>query len=158
MTHTILVVEDDPDIRELVAHRLEKENFVVHQAEDGQAAWDRLLQGRPDLMLVDVMMPRMDGEMLTMKVRKELKSTLPIIMVTAKGSEDDVVAGLLAGADETNRERRVDRWRAVVDDVTLLGAPGMHTGPDSLVSEPHVRVVADLVAQEVLRTDAVGST
>lgn len=100
MTHTILVVEDDPDIRELVAHRLEKESFVVHQAEDGQAAWDRLLKGRPDLMLVDVMMPRMDGEMLTMKVRKELKSTLPIIMVTAKGSEDDVVAGLLAGADD----------------------------------------------------------
>lgn len=100
MSPFILVVEDDPDIRELICHRLEKDGFALQGVEDGQAAWEFLQDTRPDLILVDIMMPRMDGITLTRKIREDMQLNLPVIMVTAKGAEQDVVDGLLAGADD----------------------------------------------------------
>jgi len=97
----ILVVEDDEDIMELIAYNLEREKYSVTKAESGEAALAATTKFRPDLVLLDLMLPETDG----LEVCRQLKSSpqtesVPIIMVTAKGDEPDVVTGLELGADD----------------------------------------------------------
>ncbi|MBR0447610.1 MAG: response regulator transcription factor [Clostridia bacterium] len=94
----ILVVDDDSNICELLRLYLEKEKFTVVTAADGQQALEVFDSEQPDLMLLDVMMPRLDGWQVCREIRK--KSQCPIIMVTAKGELFDRVLGLELGADD----------------------------------------------------------
>ena len=95
---TILVADDDQHIRQLIRLYLEKENFHVLEARDGEEALNKLEQNRVDLAVIDVMMPRVNGIELIESIR--LFSDLPILLVTAKGESDDKVIGFEAGTDD----------------------------------------------------------
>lgn len=95
---TILIVEDDPDIRQLVAELMRKEGFVVEQAEDAPAMEAVLARTRPDLMILDLMLPGEDGLSICRRIRA--RDGLPILMLSAKSEEIDRVVGLEMGADD----------------------------------------------------------
>jgi two-component system response regulator ResD len=94
----VLVVDDEPMVREVVTQYLEREGFVVQTAQDGNAALDALRTWRPDLVVLDVMLPQRDGFSVLNEVRKD--STIPVILLTARGEEPDRVVGLELGADD----------------------------------------------------------
>ena len=98
MAVSILVVEDDRNIRELLQLYLEKEGYAVTIAEDGGQGMTKFRAIKPDLVLLDVMMPVMDGWTVCKTIRSE--SNTPVIMLTAKGETDDKVNGLRSGADD----------------------------------------------------------
>src|ERR687883_1238281 len=96
-----LVVDDEVDILRLIEIKLRKAGFEVMTARDGQEGLSKALAEKPDLMLVDVVMPKLDGFALVSEVRKSLGSAAPvIILLTSKGEEADVVKGLSSGADD----------------------------------------------------------
>lgn len=96
-----LVVDDEADILRLIEIKLKKAGFEVTTARDGQDGLTKALTIKPDLMLVDVMMPKMDGYSVVAEVRRELAAEAPIIiLLTAKGQESDVIKGLSSGADD----------------------------------------------------------
>ena len=94
----ILVVDDDRNICELIRLYLEKEGFSVTLAYDGQAALNKFKEGSPSLVLLDIMLPKMDGFQVCREIRRI--SNIPIIMLTAKGETFDKVLGLELGADD----------------------------------------------------------
>ncbi len=97
----ILVVEDEEDLRELLRYRLEQEGFEVESAERGDEALQRVREKLPDLMLLDLMLPGLDGLELAKIVKRDPRSRqLPIIMLTAKGEEVDRIVGLELGAED----------------------------------------------------------
>ena len=98
MAVSVLVVEDDKNIAELLQMYLEKEGYAVTVAHDGGAGLSKFRAIKPDLVLLDVMMPVMDGWSVCKAIRTE--SQTPIIMLTAKGETDDKVTGLKSGADD----------------------------------------------------------
>ena len=98
MAVSVLIVEDDRNIAELLQLYLEKEGYAVITAEDGGKGLEKFRAIKPDLVLLDVMMPVMDGWAVCKAIRAE--SQVPIIMLTAKGETDDKVAGLKQGADD----------------------------------------------------------
>ena len=98
MAVSVLVAEDDKNIAELLQMYLEKEGYAVTVAYDGGQALTKFRAIQPDLVLLDVMMPVMDGWGVCRAIRSE--SQTPIIMLTAKGETDDKVSGLKAGADD----------------------------------------------------------
>ncbi len=98
MAISVLVVEDDPNIRELLQLYLEKEGYAVTLAADGGQGMEKFRAIRPNLVLLDVMMPVMDGWEVCKAIRAE--GNTPVIMLTAKGETDDKVTGLKAGADD----------------------------------------------------------
>jgi DNA-binding response OmpR family regulator len=98
MARTILVVEDETTLRETLAEALEAEGFRVVQAPDGRDALSRFRAERPDLILLDLMLPELSGIEVCRIVRAE--SSVPIVMLTAKDSELDKVVGLELGADD----------------------------------------------------------
>lgn len=101
MARTILVVEDDREIRDLLVHYLRKEGFRAVAAPDGETGLSLARSERPDLALLDIMLPRMDGLELLRAFRSDpvLRRT-PLVMLTAKGDETDRVVGLTLGADD----------------------------------------------------------
>jgi two-component system response regulator MtrA len=98
MDARILLVEDDPSIREVTAMGLRAAGFEVETAADGVAGLEKWRLWAPDLVLLDVMLPRMDGLEVCREIRSE--STTPVVMLTARGDTIDVVVGLEAGADD----------------------------------------------------------
>ena len=98
MAISVLIVEDDKNIRELLQMYLEKEGYAVTVAGDGGQGLTKFRTIKPDLVLLDVMMPVMDGWAVCRAIRAE--SQTPIIMLTAKGELDDKVTGLKSGADD----------------------------------------------------------
>ncbi|MDX6633441.1 MAG: two-component system, OmpR family, alkaline phosphatase synthesis response regulator PhoP [Solirubrobacterales bacterium] len=102
---TILIAEDEPDIRDLVSFRLERAGYDVILAEDGQEALEMAIEHRPDLAILDVMMPRMDGLELTRRIRAEQTiAGMPIILLTASVQDQAVTEGFRAGADDYMRK------------------------------------------------------
>jgi two-component system response regulator MtrA len=95
---TILLVEDDPSIREVTAIGLRNAGFTVETAVDGREGLDRFRAAPIDLVLLDVMLPRLDGLEVCREIRRT--STVPIVMLTARADTIDVVVGLEAGADD----------------------------------------------------------
>jgi DNA-binding response OmpR family regulator len=95
----ILLVEDDERISSAIAEDLEEQNYVVEVAEDGQAAWDLLEAFAYDLILLDIMLPKIDGITLCQRLRSQSCPT-PILMMTARDTVTDRVLGLDAGADD----------------------------------------------------------
>lgn len=95
---TILIVDDEPPIREVLLYNLKKEGYNVIEAGDGITAVNMATEQRPDLILLDIMLPKLDG----LSVCKRIKNTynVPILMLTAKDSEIDKILGLELGADD----------------------------------------------------------
>jgi two-component system response regulator MtrA len=98
----ILLVEDDPSIREVTAIGLRQAGFTVTTATDGQAGLERFAAEPFDLVLLDVMLPRVDGLEVARAIRRT--STVPVVMLTARADTIDVVVGLEAGADDYVRK------------------------------------------------------
>ena len=118
----ILLVDDEPDILEFMRYNLEKEGFGVETAADGEEGYYLIKEKKPDLIILDLMLPKMNGYELCRKVRNDGVTT-PILMLTARGEEMDRVHGLDLGADDYLRkpfelEEIVARVRA------LLRRPG----------------------------------
>jgi two-component system, OmpR family, response regulator RegX3 len=126
MPRTILIVEDEPTLRETLAEALEADGFAVVQAADGRAALERFRAEQPDLVLLDLMLPELSGLEVTRHIRAE--SSVPIVMLTARDAELDKVVGLELGADDyvtkpfSFRELSA-RIRAVLRRGEVTGAP-----------------------------------
>ena len=99
MVKKILLVEDDKKISELVKQSLLSEGYFVDQSFDGESGYYKIIEDQPDLVILDIMMPKMNGYKVCAKVR-EIGVTTPIIMLTAKSGEYDVEEGLDTGAND----------------------------------------------------------
>lgn len=101
MTPHILVVEDEADLVELLRYNLEAEGFAVSTAEDAEEAMLRVAEQKPDLILLDWMLPGTSGIEICRRIRaREDTSRVPVIMVTARGEEEERIRGLATGADD----------------------------------------------------------
>lgn len=98
MDKKILIVDDERPIVEILKINLQKENYIVFEAYDGEEAVSKALTVNPDLILLDVMLPKLDGFSVCKKIRE--KSSVPILMLTAREEEVDKVLGLELGADD----------------------------------------------------------
>jgi len=136
-TYRILVVDDEPHIRQILKFTLEKAGYQVYTATDGEEALGRATETKPHLVLLDVMMPRMDGYEVCRKMREDFGlSQIPVIMLTAKGDQRDKIAGLEGGANDylvkpySNEElllrvRNVLEWNIKQREANpLTGLPG----------------------------------
>ncbi|MBM3523309.1 MAG: response regulator [Alphaproteobacteria bacterium] len=132
MPARILVVDDMPDNIEIAKLRLEKEGYAVATAVDGEDALAKVAEAKPDLILLDVMMPKMDGIEATRRLKADKSLPfIPIVLLTAKAATKDVIAGLDAGADDyltkpfehsalVARVRAMLRIKALHDEVAAL--------------------------------------
>jgi len=146
---TVLVVEDEESFVEALVVGLKREGFRVEVARDGLEALEVFDASRPDLVLLDVMLPRMSGIDVCREIRN--KSRVPIVMVTAKASEIDTVVGLEVGADDYvtkpyRLRELVARMRAVLrrapsGDETLTSGDVLEVGDVRLDPERHEVVV-----------------
>ncbi|MCS6879766.1 MAG: response regulator transcription factor [Oscillochloridaceae bacterium] len=123
---TILVVDDDDGLRELIRINLEHEGYAVIQASNGVECVQMVREHRPDMVILDVMMPEMDGLEACVKVREF--SQVPILMLTAKTQSEDVITGLDRGADDYltkpfNMEELAARIRALLRRVPPANRP-----------------------------------
>jgi two-component system, OmpR family, KDP operon response regulator KdpE len=98
VTNKILIIDDDPILSELLSYNLETQGYTVLRAKDGKEGLRQFEQGQPDLVLLDLTMPVLNGWEVCKSIRSV--SDIPIIMLTAQGSEDDVIRGLDLGADD----------------------------------------------------------
>jgi DNA-binding response OmpR family regulator len=98
MAETILIVEDEPSLQETLAYNLKKEGYVVETVGDGRAALEAARKLKPDLLVLDIMLPELDGFEVARILRKEMIT--PILMLTARDDEIDRVVGLEVGADD----------------------------------------------------------
>ena len=116
----ILVVDDEKDIVELISYNLEQEGFAVIKAYDGQMAWERVKTAKPDLVVLDLMIPGIHGLEVCKLIRRDAATqNLPIIMLTAKSDQVDKILGLELGADDYvtkpfNVRELIARIRAVL--------------------------------------------
>ena len=153
MSSRVLIVEDEPDIRELVVHHLKREGYQVSAAASGEEALRQVQAVPPDLVLLDLMMPAMDGLEVCRRLRQDpVTASLPIVMLTAKGDEVDRVLGLELGADDYvvkpfSPKELLARVRAVLR--RSLPAPGASpTTLGALTIDPGTHTVS--VGEEVL--------
>ncbi len=126
----VLVVDDEPMVREVLERYLEREGFAVATAEDGLEALERFGESRPDLVLLDLMLPHLSGFEVFKQMREAAR--VPVIMLTARGEETDRVVGLDMGADDYvtkpfSPREVVSRVRAVLRR-SGNGAPGSDAG------------------------------
>jgi DNA-binding response OmpR family regulator len=154
---SILVVEDEPSIAEVVSLYLRRAGYQVTLVADGQAALDQMLRQLPDLLVLDVMLPKVDGYTVARWLRD--RSDVPIIMLTARRAEADRIAGLEMGADDYvvkpfSPQELVSRVRAVLRR-TRGGGPAPGSGAPlahgDLRIDPQTRLVT-LQTREVTLT------
>lgn len=98
MSYKILIADDEPEIRSLLRLYLENEAYEVMEAEDGQQALSLLRRQKPDLCILDIMMPKMDGYHVLQEIRKE--SNIPVMILSAKDADSEKILGLNLGADD----------------------------------------------------------
>ncbi len=98
MQKKVLIVDDEKNIVDIIAFNLKKEGFLVIKAGDGEEGLRKTFELKPDIILLDIMMPKMDGYETCKKIREKLQT--PIIMLTARAEEVDKVLGLELGADD----------------------------------------------------------
>jgi DNA-binding response OmpR family regulator len=149
MSACILIVDDEPAVTDLLAYNLRQAHYEVLVAADGQRALHLALQAKPDLILLDLMLPVIDGLDVCRELRKS--SQVPIIMITARGEETDRVVGLELGADDylckpfSVRElmarikavlRRTQTGPEIVPEAAILRGPG------SLLLDPESRAAS----------------
>jgi len=159
MSQTILVVDDEPEIVRLVRSYLERDGYRVVTAYDGEEALYTARHEKPDLVVLDVLMPKMDGLEFTRRVRRE--QDVPIIMLTARAEETDRIVGLEMGADDYvtkpfSPREVVARVRAVLRRVRPAdereSPPVLRAGPITLDRSTHTVTIdsesADLTPTE----------
>jgi DNA-binding response OmpR family regulator len=102
MPSVILIAEDNQDLQSLLRHALESDGYVVHIATDGQEALDQYDALSPDLLLLDVMMPRLSGFEVLRELRGDVarRQDVPVLMLTSRGGEDDVLTGFGLGVND----------------------------------------------------------
>lgn len=98
MAESILIVEDEPSLQETLVYNLEKQGYTVEAAGDGRAALEAARRLKPDLIVLDIMLPELDGFEVCKILRREMST--PILMLTARDDEIDRVVGLEVGADD----------------------------------------------------------
>jgi len=136
MERKILIIEDEKPIADIIKHNLLKESYAVIEAYDGEDGLEKAFSENPDLILLDVMLPKMDGFTVCRKVREKLST--PIIMLTAREEEVDKVLGLELGADDyitkpfsirelLARVRANLRRTAPLDAVSSVTSGAVHT-------------------------------
>jgi two-component system response regulator ResD len=133
----ILVVDDDPTVAEIVAGYLDRAGFAVERAADGHTAVARAAATRPDLVVLDLMLPGIDGLEVCRRIREQ--GPVPVVMLTARGDEDDRILGLEIGADDYvtkpfSPRELVLRVESVLRRVGSPAAPGpwLRSGPLAL--------------------------
>jgi DNA-binding response OmpR family regulator len=154
---TILTADDDPQILRLVTRNLDLDGYEVIAVSDGQAALQQIEAHTPDLVLLDIMMPRMDGFTVTQRVREF--SSVPILLLTARGQDQDKIRGLDLGADDYltkpfSVEELLARVRAVLRR-SQLGADAHSLSATTTVGDLEVDYVQHLVrlrGQEITLT------
>ncbi len=151
---SILIVEDEETLRETLAYNLQEEGYSILSAADGEQGLDLIRSRRPDLVILDIMLPRLDGLAVTRMVRKDSEiAHIPIIMLTARGTQGDKMVGLDSGADDYITKpfgvgELLARIRAV-----LRRAPGSVAAgaPPQQLQGGSIRL--DLAARRVYRDD-----
>lgn len=155
-TQTILVVDDEPSIVEIVSLYLQRSGYAVHVAHDGKSALEMMVQEMPDLVVLDLMLPEVDGLEITRRIRAE--GNTPIIMLTARREETDRIVGLEMGADDYvvkpfSPQELVSRVRAVLR--RTQGAPVQEAEKalkfSDLTIDPATRLVT-IAQREVVLT------
>jgi len=154
---TILVVEDEETLRQELAYQLEQDGFGVVQAADGAEALERFRETKPELILLDVMLPRLSGTELLRIIRRE--SDVPVLMLTARGSEVDKVVGLELGADDyVTKPFSLRELQARIRGL-LRRAERPSAAASAAPTEPELvpvgRVMVDLAGHRILRDDEV---
>jgi DNA-binding response OmpR family regulator len=155
---TILVVDDEPKIAQLARDYLEHAGFTVLTAADGRTGLARAREARPNLIVLDLRLPDLDGLDVTRALRKE--SSVPIIMLTARGEESDKLIGLELGADDYvvkpfSPKELVARVRAVLrrwEHATAVDADVIRAG-DLILDVPRMRVTAGGAPVELSPTE-----
>lgn len=134
----ILIVDDEPGLRELVRINLEHEGFAVLQAENGVQGLQMIQEDQPDLVILDVMMPEMDGWEVCRRLREF--SQLPVLMLTARVQSQDIVTGLESGADDYllkpfNMDELMARVRALLRRVPSPNRPVVAAGGEITIDK-----------------------
>ena len=159
MGRKILVVDDEPVLVETIAYNLEQAGYQVTTAADGASALEATHRETPDLIILDIMLPEMDGLEVCRQLRREGNTfTTPIMMLTAKGDEIDKVVGLEVGADDYvtkpfGRRELLARVRALLRRSEYPSASEERPAPESVTEVP--RQTRELVAGPV-RIDLAG--
>lgn len=149
MPEKILIVEDEPALQETLAYNLEHQGYSVESAGDGQSAILKARASNPDLILLDIMLPGMDGFEVCRMLRKEMN--VPILMLTARDDEIDRVVGLEVGADDYltkpfSMRELIARVKALLRRVRIMQEQSSPGG------EPHILYeMGDLVLDETRR-------
>ena len=165
----ILIVDDEKPISDIVKFNLTKEGYEVIKAYDGEEALEKVEDEQPDLILLDLMLPKIDGLEVARRVRA--KHSIPIIMVTAKDSELDKVVGLELGADDyvtkpfSNRElvarvkanlRRQDQLVSSEQESNDIKVGDLDINPDAYAVSPQdIDVVLPGTSETILQGDVV---
>jgi DNA-binding response OmpR family regulator len=141
VTKRILVVEDEPDIVEVVSYNLKQAGLEVDSVEDGETALERVKESQPDLIILDLMLPGMDGlEVCRLMKQQAATKGIPVMMLTAKAEEVDRIVGLELGADDYvikpfSPRELVLRVRAILRRVDTQGSPDEES-PSRIVAGP----------------------
>jgi len=147
MASRVLIVEDEPDIRDLLAFHLEREGYQVSRCKSGAEALRAIAAAAPDLVLLDLMLPEMDGLEVCRRLRGDPRTvSLPVVMLTARGEEIDRVLGLELGADDYivkpfSPKEVVARVRAVLRRSRGGGDASVVSGALSIDPSRHVVTV-----------------
>jgi DNA-binding response OmpR family regulator len=152
MSHRILVVDDEPSVSDLIAYNLRKSLYDVKVAGDGRTALRLAREYNPDLILLDLMIPEIDGLDVCRELRKT--SSVPIIMITARGEELDRVLGLEIGADDyVTKPFSVRELMARIKAVLRRASKEDDVEPSTLLRGPG-NVLMDVERRSVLVNDA----
>lgn len=155
MPQNILVVDDEPTVREVIRRYLERDGYTVREAADGRSALHEIQTNPPDLVVLDLMLPGLDGLTITRQIRQ--RQATPIIMLTAKGEISDRIYGLDVGADDYlikpfSPQELMSRIRAVLRRSAEAALP--HEPPlefNELRIDPDTRLVS-VRGQEITLT------
>jgi DNA-binding NarL/FixJ family response regulator len=160
----ILLVDDEPGIREAVQAYLEEEDFAVEVASDAQEGWEKLQRSRPDLVITDVMMPRVDGYEFLRQMREDDRfKSLPVVFLTARGMTSDRIQGYDAGCDAYLAKpfdpdelvsivtNLLKRRATVVNEMQEVGSP------DLLTMARHIEEMHDILLQRPTLTTNISA-
>ena len=150
----ILVVDDEADIREMICYNLEREGFHVLTAADGESALKFCQTDEPDLIILDVMLPGIDGQQVCYKLKAdEQMKHIPVIMLTAKSEETDEIVGLKVGADDYVRKPFSLRvLLARIDNLLRRQMQrSINTGSQQIIKRDHL--IIDTARHEVRVSD-----